>query len=155
MVVALSSCSKKDVKQDEPLISPTEGKTDQGTAVTGGEEVTSASSGELQTIYFEFDRYTIRPDAREALRANASWLKKNPTANVQMEGHCDERGTNEYNLALGEKRAASARDYLAKLGISRNRLSVISYGEERPADPGHDETAWAKNRRAAFVIVSR
>jgi len=105
----------------------------------------------LETVYFDFDKYNLKPDAREALGRNARLLKENPEATVLIEGHCDERGTKEYNLALGEKRAKSARDYLVDLGVAASRIRIISYGKERPVDPGHSEAAWAKNRRAAFI----
>ncbi len=153
-VLVLSSCSKKDVKQDEPLINPS-GDTG-GAADTGnGNAGSQADSGDLQTAYFDFDSYKINGSAKSALKTDADWLKSNPNATVQIEGHCDERGTTEYNLALGERRANAAKNYLIRLGVEKSRLSTISYGKERPADPGHDESAWAKNRRAAFVILSR
>lgn len=103
-------------------------------------------------IRFDYDKATIRDDARPALTALGKHLMDNPTVRVQIEGHCDERGTTEYNLALGERRAKAARDWLAAYGVGGDRLSTISYGKERPLDPGHDETAWAKNRRAHFVV---
>ena len=106
----------------------------------------------LETVYFDFDSYQLSPAARENLAKNAEQLKKNPSAKVQIEGHSDERGSDEYNLALGEKRANAARDYLVTLGIPADRLTIISYGKEKPADPGHDEAAWAKNRRAVLVV---
>ncbi len=109
----------------------------------------------LKDIHFDFDKYEIRPTDGEILRENAAFLKKNPEMKVQIEGHCDEKGTSEYNLALGERRANAARRYLVSLGISSNRLSTISYGEERPLDPGHSEEAWAKNRRAHIVVLSK
>lgn len=109
----------------------------------------------LKDIHFDFDKYDIRPGDAEILKENAALLLKYPKAKIQIEGHCDERGTNEYNLALGERRANSAKRYLVSLGISEDRLSTISYGEERPLDPGHNEEAWAKNRRAHFVILSK
>jgi len=105
----------------------------------------------LKTVYFDFDKYNLRPEAMELLKVNAQALKDNPDVTVAIEGHCDERGTVEYNLALGERRANSARQYLVDLGIAAGRMRTISYGEERPADPGHNEGAWAKNRRADFV----
>ena len=105
----------------------------------------------LSAVYFEFDRYDLRDDARATLGANGKSLQDNASVNIRIEGHCDERGTTEYNLALGEKRAKAAYDYLVSYGIPASRLSTVSYGEERPADPGHDEMAWAKNRRAEFV----
>ena len=103
-------------------------------------------------IHFEFDSSVLLSDAREILKWKAEWLRNNPDAQVIIEGHCDERGTNEYNLALGERRAMSAKSYLMDLGIAGSRLTSISYGEERPVDPGHNEEAWAKNRRAHFTI---
>lgn len=106
-------------------------------------------------VYFDFDKYNLKPKAREILADKAYWLKKNPSVKIYIEGHCDERGTNEYNLALGERRANSAKMYLTSLGISPGRLGTISYGEERPIDPSRNEVAWAKNRRAHFVITSR
>jgi peptidoglycan-associated lipoprotein len=105
----------------------------------------------LNTIYFDFDKYNLRADAKEMLKANAQTLKDNPEVAVLIEGHCDERGTVEYNLALGERRANAAKQYLVDMGIAASRIRTISYGEERPADPGHNEAAWAKNRRDAFV----
>lgn len=118
----------------------------------GKAPVTPASSP-LKDIFFDFDRADLRPDARDTLRANADWLKSNQSARIEIEGHCDERGTNEYNLALGAKRAQSAKDYLVSLGISGERLSTISYGEEIPVCSGHEESCWRQNRRARFVIV--
>lgn len=109
----------------------------------------------LAMIHFDYDRYNIRPDAVPVLEANASWLKKYPTVKILVEGHCDERGTEEYNLALGEKRAKSTMDYLVSLGIAADRIRIISYGKSQPLDPGHDETAWAKNRRAQFLIIGK
>jgi peptidoglycan-associated lipoprotein len=156
-MIALSSCSKKDVKQDEPLINPsgdTGGAADTGSGNVGSGNV-AGDSGDMQTAYFDFDSYKINGSAKSALKADADYLKANPNATVQIEGHCDERGTTEYNLALGERRANAAKTYLIRLGVEKSRLSTISYGKERPADPGHDESAWSKNRRAAFVILSR
>ena len=109
----------------------------------------------LKDIYFEFDKYDIRPKDEGVLKENAAWLKKNPNAKVQIEGHCDERGTVEYNLALGERRANYTKKYLVSLGIAPDRISTISYGKERPLDPGHNEEAWAKNRRAHIVVLSK
>jgi peptidoglycan-associated lipoprotein len=109
------------------------------------------SSGPLKEIYFDYDRYDVRADAREALKTNAEWLKSNPQVRVQIEGHADERGTNEYNLALGAKRAQAAKDYLVTLGIVESRLTTISYGEEVPVCKEQTEDCWQKNRRARFV----
>jgi peptidoglycan-associated lipoprotein len=105
-----------------------------------------------EDIYFEFDSSALLSMGQDILKRKADWLRKNPDAYVVIEGHCDERGTNEYNLALGDRRASSAKTFLVDLGISGSRLKTISYGEERPVDPGHNEEAWAKNRRAHFVL---
>ncbi len=109
----------------------------------------------LGTIRFDFDKYDIRPREAETLRENARQLKLWPDAQVLIEGHCDERGTDEYNLALGDRRAKAAKDYLVRLGIDSNRLETISYGEQRPIDYRHNEDAWAVNRRATFIILSQ
>ncbi len=109
----------------------------------------------LKDIYFDFDKYDVRSVDEEILKENAAWLKKNPGMKIQIEGHCDERGTAEYNLALGERRASNTKRYLVLLGIPPDRISTISYGEERPLDKGHHEEAWAKNRRAHIVVLSR
>lgn len=109
----------------------------------------------LKGIHFDFDKYNIRPDDAEILKQNAAVLKKFPAVKIQVEGHCDERGTNEYNLALGERRASSAKKYLITLGIDERRISTISYGEEKPLDPGHIEEAWTKNRRAEFIVLTK
>lgn len=105
----------------------------------------------LENIYFDFDKSDLRDPDREILNRNAGILLNKLKSNVQIEGHCDERGSAEYNLALGERRASSAMNYLISLGVPAWRLSIISYGKEKPIDPGHDENAWAKNRRAQFV----
>jgi len=107
----------------------------------------------LKDVNFAFDSAELDDLAKEILVNNAKWLKDHPEFKVQIEGHCDERGTEEYNLALGERRAKAVRDYLVSLGISPSRMSIISYGESMPLDPGHNESAWAKNRRAHFAIV--
>jgi len=107
----------------------------------------------LPIIYFDFDKYNLKPPAVAKLDEVADFMSKNSDAKVRIEGNCDERGTNEYNLALGDRRANSAKKYLVDSGISAERLSTISYGEERPADPGHDEAAWAKNRRDEFKLM--
>jgi peptidoglycan-associated lipoprotein len=109
----------------------------------------------LKNCYFEFDRYDITSEGRKILAENAIILKKMPNSKIQIEGHCDERGTKQYNLALGERRAASVKNYLASLGVPEKILSTISYGEEMPIDPQSNEEAWAKNRRAHFIILSK
>jgi peptidoglycan-associated lipoprotein len=109
----------------------------------------------LKDIHFDFDKYDIRPGDADILKENVALLMRYPKVKIQVEGHCDERGTNEYNLALGERRANAAKKYLVSLGISADRISSISYGEEKPLDTGHNEEAWAKNRRGHFVILSK
>lgn len=109
----------------------------------------------LKNIYFQFDRYDLSEETRRILTENAKILLAHPDLIIQIEGHCDERGSHEYNLALGEQRSVSAKLYLIKLGVKGSRLSTISYGEEMPVDTGHDEEAWAKNRRCHLVILSR
>ena len=103
-------------------------------------------------VYFEYDSATLTSEAMALLKEKAQWLQDNPTARALIEGHCDERGSNEYNLALGDRRAGSVKTFLVNLGISPSRLSTVSYGEERPVDPGKTEAAYARNRRAHFVI---
>jgi peptidoglycan-associated lipoprotein len=105
----------------------------------------------LQIAYFGYDDAVLTGDARAILAKDADWLRKNPGVEIIIEGHCDERGTVEYNLALGDRRAKAARSYLMKLGVKGGRIATISYGEEKPADLGHDEDAWAKNRRAELL----
>lgn len=107
----------------------------------------------LNRIYFEFDQFTLTPEARDVLNQNAEYMKANAGLKVRIEGFCDERGSDEYNLALGERRASATKNYLVSLGIDPNRLSIISYGEEMPLDPGHSESAWSKNRRVEFKDV--
>lgn len=114
----------------------------------------AAMSGPLQDVYFNFDSAALSEAARATLKANADWLKANPAARAQIEGHCDERGTAEYNMALGAKRAQSAMDYLVTLGVAANRLSTISYGEEIPVCKENNEGCWVKNRRARFVVTA-
>jgi peptidoglycan-associated lipoprotein len=107
---------------------------------------------EVPDVFFDFDRYAIRKDAMRVLDGNAQWLKSHPKALVMIEGHCDERGTGEYNFALGERRAKSTMDYLVSHGIAASRITVVSMGEERPMCAEHSEGCWAKNRRAHFLV---
>jgi peptidoglycan-associated lipoprotein len=110
-------------------------------------------SGMFDDIHFDYDKYEIKEDARITLRAVADYLIKNPSNKVLIEGHCDERGTSEYNLGLGDKRAKTAKDYLLSLGVPSDRVDVISYGKEKPLCVEHTEGCWARNRRAHFVIL--
>jgi len=114
-----------------------------------------ATIPELRDIHFDFDKYDIRPDAARTLDANAAWLKSNGNHLLLIEGHCDERGTNEYNLALGERRAKSAMNYLVSQGVQAARITIISYGEERPLCSEHNETCWQQNRRDHFLVKPR
>jgi peptidoglycan-associated lipoprotein len=120
---------------------------DRAATTTFGSEQTIA---QLQRIHFEFDQFTLSAEAREILAGNAAFLRANPGQRIVIEGHTDERGSDEYNLALGERRARAALNYLVSLGIAAERLTLLSYGEERPLAPGRDESAWAQNRRAEF-----
>ena len=110
------------------------------------------TSSDFQPVFFDLDSYTLRDDARNVLDADARLLRENPEVHVVIEGHADERGTSEYNQALGERRAKAAYDYLVGAGIGAPRMTIISYGKERPFDMGHDEAAWSKNRRAHFAV---
>jgi peptidoglycan-associated lipoprotein len=106
---------------------------------------------EMTDIHFDFDKYTLNAEARDTLKKHAEWLNKNQKVKIVIEGHCDERGTSEYNLALGERRASEAKKYMTELGVVEKKVSTVSYGKERPLDPGHNEAAWTKNRRDRFV----
>jgi peptidoglycan-associated lipoprotein len=168
------SCAKKTVKSDTAVTQPVEDKD-----LKAKEAAEKARQEELarqraleeerlkeeaaereaaknkflsEDIYFEFDSAAILSEAQEILESKGEWLQNNPDVSVTIEGHCDERGTVEYNLALGDRRAESAKAFLVNLGISRSRLNTISFGEERPIDPDSNEGAWAKNRRAHFVV---
>jgi len=153
------SCSKKkgsDLKQDNPELIPSiQDKIMSEEISTKPEGSDVGESGALKTVHFEYDRYTIIESAKSELQENAKYLKDHPGINVQIEGHCDERGSVEYNLALGEKRAESVKTYLVSMGIDSSRLSIVSYGEEKPFDMEHSESAWSQNRRAAFVILAK
>jgi len=166
----MAGCPKKTVVKEEPSIkkeealAKPEAKREQGAKEfekslvakkEPGIEGEVLESKLLKDIHFDFDKYNIRPGDAEILNENAVLLKKYSKVKIQIEGHCDERGTVEYNLALGERRANATKNYLVSLGVSADRISTISYGKERPLDPGHNEEAWAKNRRAHTVILSK
>jgi peptidoglycan-associated lipoprotein len=114
-----------------------------------------AAVAALKDVFFEFDKYDIRPEDSKTLDANATWLKQNADNLVLIEGHCDDRGTNEYNLALGERRAKATMNYLVSQGIQANRITIISYGEERPICNEKNDSCWSKNRRAHFLVKPR
>jgi peptidoglycan-associated lipoprotein len=144
-VLSLGACSSTP----DPSASGT-GTTTTTTTYGTLQEQLRAQVGDR--VFFEFDRYDLRPDAQATVQALAAWLNSNPQVTLTVEGHADERGTRDYNLALGERRANSVRQYLNSLGTNSNRLAVISYGEERPEALGSDEASWARNRRAVFVV---
>ncbi len=160
LLILAFGCSKKYVKSHTD-----DGKTSESVEeaisheelqARAGEGEVSESEGslfEFQDALFDYDKYNIRPDAREALNSVADWLNDHKDINVLIEGHCDERGTNEYNLALGEKRAKSARDYLISRGVSNSKMSIITYGEEKPMCSMQSANCWQKNRRAHFVVT--
>ncbi len=124
-----------------------------GTQFKKPEEISPEIARIFQNIYFDFDRYDLKPQAQAVLKDIATFLLQNPGYKIMIEGHCDERGTREYNLALGEQRSLSARRYLVSLGVAAGRLFTTSYGEDKPADPRSNEEAWAKNRRCEFKIA--
>jgi peptidoglycan-associated lipoprotein len=115
----------------------------------------SNKAGGLTTVYFGFDSSTLDSSTKQAVEANAEYLKTNSNVDIQVEGHCDERGGRQYNLALGERRAKAVRDHLVALGVESKRISTVSYGNERPKAEGNDESAWSQNRRANFVVTAK
>jgi peptidoglycan-associated lipoprotein len=170
IILTVAGCATSESSKPEPVLAsseitkpaPNRGEGQRTAAVesTAGQSSLDdlqkgkpSAPGPLKDIYFSFDRYDLEIDARETLRVNAEWLKRNSTARVEIEGHADERGTNEYNLALGAKRAQAARDYLVTLGVATERVSTISYGEEIPVCREPNESCWRQNRRVRFVIV--
>ncbi len=139
-----SEAAKGAAEAEKPLTDMT--SKEQAAGVAAAKEAAA-----LGDINFDFDKYNLRPEARDILKGHAAWLAGNKDYKMVIEGHCDERGTTEYNLALGERRAVEAMKYLVGLGVDAKRMKTISYGEEMPLDPGHTEEAWAKNRRDHFV----
>ncbi|MBT0653430.1 peptidoglycan-associated lipoprotein Pal [Geomobilimonas luticola] len=174
LMIFFGGCSKSDmVKKEEPVVPvanvagtvKTESASKKPAIQSSKDSIVSetvnpiTNAGELkaalENIYFDFDAHVLSPQARETLAKNSEMIKNDSAINVRIEGNCDERGSDDYNLALGEKRAKAAMQYLMTLGISEKRLSVISYGKEKPVVAGHDEASWAKNRRDDFVITSK
>jgi peptidoglycan-associated lipoprotein len=180
-IIALPSCAKKQMMTGETeqevagekalherpvAVEPEQEKSVESKIITGeaaapafDEEAAwrerMAAQVEAEPIYFDFDRSFIRPEYRPVLAKKAEFLKENPGYHLRVEGNCDERGTNEYNLALGERRSDSAKSYLVSLGISPDRIETISYGEERPLAIGHNEDSWSQNRRDDFVLMEK
>jgi peptidoglycan-associated lipoprotein len=138
---------------NEPVVVPGEPIRDDAIASASLDDLNKNSP--LKPVFFELDSSDVNADGQKILDGDAALLKRYPTWAVTIEGHCDERGTAEYNLALGERRAVAARAYLVSLGIPADRLRIVSYGKEFPFDPGHDESAYSKNRRAHFVITAK
>ena len=174
LLILMVGCSKKYTKAPEGDGGPEGVGTEEVTAPEGGEEefveeiIVTREDDEVEEdvilpeeeaksvfkdVFFDYDKYSIRPDARPILDNVALFLSRNKKFNVVLEGHCDERGTNEYNLALGEKRAKSAQSYLSSLGVLPSRMMVMTYGEEKPICTEQDEACWQSNRRAHFVLV--
>ena len=141
-------CADEDKKAEDVVQS---GQIDE--PATPPDSMSAQSADEtMKTVYFAFDDYSLSFEAQQALNATANYLKSNPSTVVQIEGHCDERGSVEYNLALGQRRAQSVKNYLVDLGVDASRIPTMSYGEEKPAADGHNEDAWSQNRRAEFVL---
>ena len=138
----LSACAQQSAKFDTQI---------QGDVYTGTDTVEYLADGVPDRVFFATNESVLTTASRDTLRKQAAWLRKNSSINVVLEGHADERGTREYNLALGERRANAAKDYLMTYGISENRISVISYGKERPVDSGSNPLSWSKNRRSVTV----
>ena len=165
MLIALmaTGCAKKTANQAQEVVppqkaAPAETGQDMKQPGTTPFDATTAQApvsvaGSDKKIFFDFDKFDLNPEATEALNGLAALLKANIEIKVKIEGNCDERGTTEYNLALGDRRAKAAMDYLTAQGIDAARLATISYGKEKPADPGHNEEAWVKNRRDEFILT--
>jgi peptidoglycan-associated lipoprotein len=175
MFIFMTGCAKKTVVKEEAVATKEQAPADKGalkdqaskpglsdkdkslTDMASKEQAAGEGMAKekdaLADIYFDFDKYNLKPESRVVLKGNAEWLAKNKDYKLVIEGHCDERGTTEYNLALGERRAAEAMKYMVELGVVAKRMKTMSYGNEMPLDPGHNEEAWAKNRRDHFVVT--
>ena len=156
----LAACGSKDevaTASDEAVENTTPSNTvaddDLDLVELPGAQADLIAAAGSDTIYFMTDQYNLEGDARATLEAQARWMIANPNVNASIEGHADERGTREYNLALGERRANAAREYLVSMGVPNNRLTTVSWGKERPVALGSDESAWAQNRRSVTVVV--
>lgn len=152
LLLNLGACSSDSGKEDEASSSEQVQQAEQ-MEQEGARDAGYEANDALVDVRFDFDKSNIKDDQRSMLDSNAEWIKAHDGVKVQIEGHCDERGTEEYNLALGESRANAVRDYLISTGIDGERLYTISYGEELPLNPGHDEAAWSENRRAHFLVT--
>ncbi len=155
MALIISSCSSTS---ENKAGSDSDSAVDDNASATSLElngSSDASTAGPLQTVYFEFDSTTLSSETKEVLNQNAMWLKGMESVDIQIEGHADERGGQQYNLALGERRAKAVKNYLEALGVKSSRITVISYGKEKPNAFGHDESTWSKNRRANFVITAK
>lgn len=158
LAVGLTGCKKKMPKQAPPPppkveeVAPPPPPDTTGQAERERQAAMEADRNRIATVYFDYDRSEVRADQRTAVNTNADIFRKWTEWNVSIEGHCDERGTSEYNLALGERRATAAKQALVAAGIEATRVTTVSFGEERPVDPGHTESSWARNRRAEFRV---
>lgn len=155
-LIAIGGCGGKKATTAPPPTEPAQSSTTTPAVEEATDKTPTTPSEELNAMqladaYFDFDSYALSSEAKGTLEQNAKELKRVTATNITIEGHCDERGTKAYNLALGEKRANAAKDYLVALGVAGTRINTVSYGKERPFDDGHDDSAWAKNRRAHFV----
>ena len=164
VLIALAGCSRNRAPDQLPPIDSGYGQNGEGNTgggaggngmATPGSEADFISRIQSNTVYFDTDRYNIDDADRAILASQAQWLAQYPNVRVTVEGHADERGTRDYNLALGERRANSARNYLASLGVDASRIDVVSFGKERPIALGSDEASWAQNRRAVTVTIQR
>jgi len=156
-VLTISSCSSMKKKTSEATDSAPDAldANNNGMSLELNGDSDSNKAGALKTVYFDFNSASISNDTKDALMNNAEFMKSNASVKVQVEGHCDERGGVQFNLALGEKRAKSVRDFLMGQGVEGSRISTISYGKEKPVSFGHDEESWAQNRRANFVVTAK
>ena len=158
LLMATAGCAQQAVKSDE-AVSSAPGAGGPGSMTEAERQSRRAAfksameEFDKNLIHFDFDKSAIRPDMRPILDAKAKFLTDFPTVRIQVEGHCDERGTVQYNVALGHRRAQAAKDYLVSLGVDASRIDTVSYGKERPLDPRHNELAWSKNRRDKFNVV--
>jgi peptidoglycan-associated lipoprotein len=154
--MVLAGCAKKPPEELPPApvgTAPTPAPAPTGPGYAPGSQGDFLANTMSDRVLFDTDRYNIDPRDQAILQSQAQWLAQNPNARITIEGHCDERGTREYNLALGERRANAAKNYLASLGVSPARMTTVSYGKERPEALGSDESAWAQNRRAVSIVV--
>ena len=151
-----SSSSSSGLTEDEILAIPPEVGSETDLLDIGAKSLEELNTeGHLKDVQFEYDSADLSPAMRATIEENAAWLSRYPSVRILVEGHCDERGTVEYNLALGEERARAVRDYLRDLGVDSGRMRIISYGKEFPLDPGHHEAAWRRNRRAHLEIIAK